>query len=187
MFRSAVGKIVWMARATTVVVGLAIMLAMVFGVASVAFGNDGDFFKIGFPNIAQSTSTLDKSGAGPALDLQVDSGPALKVNSAARVAKLNADRLDNLDSTALGVTTRTSEQLTGECDTPNVPNECAIVEVRVPAGKKYHVTVFSSFTAASDSTTTLRYCPRVEGGNIEIAGCLDVCCQVQAHTSLTLP
>ena len=64
---------------------------------------DGQPFIIGQLNKAQSTSTLDKSGAGPALDLQVDSGAPLAVNSTAKVPKLNADRLDGKHATQIGV------------------------------------------------------------------------------------
>lgn len=99
MIRNVAGKVVWMARVTTVVGGLAIMLAMVLGMATMALGADGDFFKVGRINVAESVSKLIKSGAGPALELQVDSGPPMKVNSQAKVAKLNSDRLDGVDST----------------------------------------------------------------------------------------
>lgn len=92
-------KVVWVGRATVFLVGLAVILALVLGVTSMAFGANGDFFKVGRTNLASAVSVLTKSGAGPALSLNVDSGPSLKVNSAAKVAKLNADELDGLDST----------------------------------------------------------------------------------------
>jgi hypothetical protein len=94
MLRSVTSKVMWLARATSTVVGLAIMLALVVGSATVAFGADGDFFKIGRSNLADSASRLIKSGAGPALDLRVDSGPPLAVNQQTKVTNLNADRLD---------------------------------------------------------------------------------------------
>jgi hypothetical protein len=62
---------------------------------------EGDFFKVGKSNLASAVSTLTKSGAGPALRLNVDSGPPLAVNSNGKVANLNADKLDGLDSSAL--------------------------------------------------------------------------------------
>ena len=99
MIRSAASKVMWVGRATVFFVGLAVIVGLVFGVASVAFGKDGDFFILGALNPAESTSTLDKSGAGPALDLQVDRRPALAVSTRARVNKLNADQLDGKDST----------------------------------------------------------------------------------------
>jgi hypothetical protein len=79
-------------------VGLAVIVGLVFGVASIAFGNDGQSFIIGQLNTAESTSTLDKSGVGPALRLKVDSGAPLAVNSANREAKLNADKVDGHDA-----------------------------------------------------------------------------------------
>ena len=82
------------------VFGLALIMALLFGVASMAFARDGEPFLLGARNVAQSASTLVKQGAGPALALQVDSGPPLKVNSGAKVAKLNADQLDGKDQSA---------------------------------------------------------------------------------------
>ena len=58
----------------------------------------GPVREIGRLNEAASTSTLDKSRAGPALNLRVDSGAPLKVNSSSKVANLNADRVDGRDA-----------------------------------------------------------------------------------------
>jgi hypothetical protein len=101
MFRSAANKVMWVGRATAFLVGLAVILALVLGAASVALGANGDYFKVGKSNLASAVSTLTKSGAGPALRLNVDSGPPLAVNSNGKVANLNADKLDGLDSSAL--------------------------------------------------------------------------------------
>ncbi len=87
-------------RATVFMVGLAVILALVFGVATSAMGDNGDFFKVGRSNIASAVSTLDKSGAGPALRLLVDSGAPLTVNSTTKVANLNADRIDNREASS---------------------------------------------------------------------------------------
>jgi hypothetical protein len=100
MLRNVVSKVLWMGRATSTVLGLAIMLALVFGMASVAFGEDGDFFMVGRSNLADSASRLVRSGAGPALDLRVDSGAPLAVNRKVKVANLNADQLDGKDARA---------------------------------------------------------------------------------------
>ncbi len=117
MIRSILGKLLWMARATSTVVGLAIMLALVVGVASAGFGATGGNFILGKANSAGAVSKLTASIAGPALQLvnqstasaatalslNVASGkPPLKVNaSAGKATNLNADRLDGLDSTRL--------------------------------------------------------------------------------------
>jgi hypothetical protein len=117
MIRSALSKVVWMARATTVVVGVAIMLGLIFGVATSAFGANGGNFILGSLNntataITKLTGTV---GGGPALqvsnpstatgstalDLQVATGKApMKVNRTTKVTNLNADKLDGKDSTA---------------------------------------------------------------------------------------
>src|ERR687890_528884 len=118
MIRSAVSKVVWMARATTVVVGLAIMLGLIFGVATSAFGTNGGNFILGSLNntataITKLTGTV---GGGPALqvsnpstatgstalDLQVATGKApMKVNRTTKVTNLNADAVDGRDGSAL--------------------------------------------------------------------------------------
>ena len=77
---------------------LAVVAALTLALGSAALGADGDFFKVGKSNFASFVSKLVKNGPGPALELQVGSGPPLKVNSGAKVANLNVDRLDNIDS-----------------------------------------------------------------------------------------
>ena len=101
--RSAVSKVMWVGRATVFLVGLAVILAVLFGVTSMAFARDGQSFILGERNVAQSLSTLVKTGEGPALSLQVGSGAPLAVNSDRRVANLNADKLDGKSSTQLGI------------------------------------------------------------------------------------
>ncbi len=96
MLRSAASKVLWVGRATVFLVGLAVILALVFGVASTAFGHGGyaGLFHLGHNNNASNPSTLTKSGAGPALSLRVGSGAPLAVNSGVKVANLNADKVD---------------------------------------------------------------------------------------------
>jgi hypothetical protein len=84
------------------VFGLALVLALVFGVNSMAFGANGNPFLLGKKNVASAVSKLVKQGPGPALSLVVGAGqPPLAVNSPAKVAHLNADKVDGTDSTAL--------------------------------------------------------------------------------------
>jgi hypothetical protein len=101
VLRSVGSKVAWVGRTASMVFGLALVLALVVGVATAAFGANGDFFKVGKPNFASAVSVLDKSGAGPALRLLVDSGAPLAVNSSGKVDNLNADRVDGRDSSAL--------------------------------------------------------------------------------------
>jgi hypothetical protein len=101
MLRSAASKVMWVGRATVFLMGLAVILAVVFGATSTALGADGDFFQVGRNNLADSVSKLTKSGTGPALDLRVDSGPPLRVNPDRRVINLNADKLDGKDASEI--------------------------------------------------------------------------------------
>jgi hypothetical protein len=102
MIRSAASKVMWVGRATVFLVGLAVILALVFGAASMALGANGKPFLLGRSNVATAVSTLIKRGPGPALSLRVGANqPPMVVNSAGKVANLNADQLDGLDSSQL--------------------------------------------------------------------------------------
>jgi hypothetical protein len=96
------------------VFGLALVLALVLGVAGMAFGANGQNFILGKLNNAATSvtglvGTVDGGAAlrvtnpnsgtnDTALDLRVQAGEApMRVNSAAKVANLNADKLDGLE------------------------------------------------------------------------------------------
>ncbi len=102
-------------RATALVLGTAVMLALVVGLASTAFAGNGDAWKLGKGNAATKITALAGSlgvngpmvrltnnNAGTddtALELRVQTGEApMTVNSATRVDSLNADQLDGQDS-----------------------------------------------------------------------------------------
>ena len=87
-------------------VGLAVILALLFGAASTVSAHTGNkgFFHLAHKNVAKKVSTLVKKGAGPALNLQVGSGPPLAVNSSEKVTNLNSDQLDGVDSTQFAQT-----------------------------------------------------------------------------------
>jgi hypothetical protein len=103
MVRSVFGKVMWVGRATVFLVGLAVILALVFGVASVALAGVGVGapFHLGKINTVDKVSTLVNEGKGPALSLQASSGAPLKVNSTTRVAKINADTVDGMHASTL--------------------------------------------------------------------------------------
>jgi hypothetical protein len=105
------------ARGTALTVGVAVMVALVLGVATTALAGTGvgAGFQLGKTNTVDAITRLVGSVAGPsliidngstgtgatALDLRVEGGKApMKVNSGTKVANLNADKLDNLDSSA---------------------------------------------------------------------------------------
>jgi hypothetical protein len=103
VLRNAASKVMWVGRATVFLVGLAVILSLVVGAASAAFGANGDAFLLGRRNAESAVSTLTKGGAGPALRLQVGSGAPLAVNSSKQVTNLNADMVDGKDVSQIGV------------------------------------------------------------------------------------
>jgi hypothetical protein len=116
MVRSAVSKVMWVGRATVFLVGLAVILAMVMGVASAAFGANGGNFILGNPNVATAITKLTMQGTANGSALQVTqqstgngasgvgvtvpAGKApIKVNAAAgKATNLDADKLDGKDA-----------------------------------------------------------------------------------------
>jgi len=119
MLRSAASKVMWVGRATVFLVGLSVILAVVMGVATMAFAANGDAWRLGRNNVATAITSLGGAAGvdGPmlritnnnadtndtALNLQVQSGePPMTVNSSAKVTNLNSDQLDGKDSTELG-------------------------------------------------------------------------------------
>jgi hypothetical protein len=112
IYKRAVG----IARGTALTVGVAVMMAMLLGVATTALAGTGvgARFQLGQTNTVNAITKLVGTVAGPslqvdnnstnaaatALDLQVEPGKApMKVNSDAQVANLNSDKLDGKDST----------------------------------------------------------------------------------------
>ena len=93
----------WVGRATVFMAGLAVILALVLGVATTALGANGKPFVLGKSNVAEAVSTLVRRRPGPALRLEVGEGqPPTKVGSNARVNDLNADLVDGLSAKDLG-------------------------------------------------------------------------------------
>jgi hypothetical protein len=136
MLRSATSKVMWVGRATVFMVGLSVMLALVLGVATTALAAiPGDPFRLGQTNGIDAMSALVGNVASPmlrvdnsstrvgatALDLRVEPGKApMKVNSGARVANLNADRVDGKEASAFyaaGSKVSDSELLDGKDST----------------------------------------------------------------------
>jgi len=114
MLRNAASKVMWVGRATVFLVGLAVILALVLGVASAAFGANGGNFILGKTNVATLITRLagsngvdgamfevqnNNSGTNDtALSLKVQAGEApMKVNSAAKVTDLTSDKVDGVD------------------------------------------------------------------------------------------
>lgn len=101
MAKRLVNGVAMVGRATAFCVGLAVVLAVVLGIASSALAADGKPFVLGRGNVATKVSTLFNKGVGPALGLKVGADQApLRVNPEAGTAtNLSADELDGKDST----------------------------------------------------------------------------------------
>ena len=117
MLRSVGSKVAWVGRTASMVFGLALVLALVFGAASMAFGANGQAWILGQNNAATAVTKLagaagvdgpmlqlinnDADANDTALDLRVQVGEApMRVNSDTKVADLNADQLDGKDQSA---------------------------------------------------------------------------------------
>ncbi len=111
-------KAMGIARGTALTLGVAVMMALLLGVATTALAGTGigARFQLGQTNTVNAITKLVGSVAGPslqidnnsadatALDLQVEPGKApMKVNSAAQVANLNSDKLDGKSANEIGV------------------------------------------------------------------------------------
>jgi hypothetical protein len=124
MFRSMASKVAWVGRTASMVFGLALVLALILGVVTMAAAAvPGDPFKLGQYNRVDGLTVLastlagpvlrvDNEGSGPALDLRVGDPRTdpfnktvapMKVDSPARVDFLNADRLDGKSASRIGV------------------------------------------------------------------------------------
>ena len=116
MVRSVAKKVMWVGRATVFMVGLAVVLALVFGVATAALGAPVSTFKLGQINTSKAISTLvgavsgsnlkiENTGTGAnatALELKVPQGNApLVVNTdAGKATNLNADKVDGQEASS---------------------------------------------------------------------------------------
>ena len=145
MVRSIFSKVMWVGRATVFLVGLAVILALVFGVTTAAFAalsKPGDPFKLGVINEINRLTTLvgartgamlkvDNNGAGSALQLEAGAGkPPLVVKANSGTAtNLSADRLDGVD-VPRGYA---HVKITGGVDT-DYPSK-GVVDVLIPEGQ----------------------------------------------------
>jgi len=96
----------------------------------------------------------------------------VKANDGAGSA-LDADLLDGRDSSAFGIKTAHHLSYTDDCDAPNIWNECGKVQVTVPAGKTYLVSVWSSFTARGGAANQdVEFCSAMRGPNAASPSCI---------------
>lgn len=124
MLRTAAKKVAWVGRTASMVFGLALVMALLFGVATMAVGATGGNFLLGKANSAGATTRLTSAVAGPALNLvnngtaaaatalniTVPSGnPPMTVNSSTKVTNLNSDQLDGKEAADFAPTAHTHD------------------------------------------------------------------------------
>lgn len=164
MLRSTVGKVMWVGRAMAFLVGLAIILAVVLGVASAALAAvPGDPFRLGKLNAIDAVSQLvgsvtgpmlkiDNNGGGPALRLESNANrPPLTVNAdAGKALNLNADKLDGKDADELR-----SKALTAANDSKTIDDQSVttLASLSLPGPGLYVVmaTTTIGFSGSGDS------------------------------------
>ena len=153
MLRSTASKVMWVGRATVFLVGLSVILALVFGVATTALGANGQNFILGkaknaatkvtglVGNVDGASLRVTNPNTGTndtALALRVQAGEApMKVNSDTRVANLNADKLDGMDASEIGINglQRIEESSAENSDSPKqVTASCPSSKVLVGTG-----------------------------------------------------
>jgi hypothetical protein len=115
MVKTAFSRAMMVGRVTALALGVAVMLALVVGVASTAFGSNGDPLRLGQGNLATKLTALggnlgvngamlklaNKNGGtdDTALRLEVQTGePPMSVNSSTKVDILNADQVDGMSA-----------------------------------------------------------------------------------------
>jgi hypothetical protein len=109
LMKTTLRKLWRLTRTTSTIVGLAVMVGLVAGVASLAVAQKSPsggttaspLFK-GVENIAATTTTLINSGTGPAFSMRVQPGnpPIIANPEAGTATNLSADQVDGKDSSA---------------------------------------------------------------------------------------
>jgi hypothetical protein len=168
MLRSAASKVMWVGRATVFLVGLAVILAVVLGLASMALAANGDAWRLGRTNVATAITVLGGAAGvdGPmvrltnnnggtndtALSLGVQSGePPMKVNSTTKVTNLNADRVDGKDAdelrgiSGLEIVSDESENTTGQLALQRVSVSCPDGKRLLGGGAEIEGDAFNDF------------------------------------------
>ena len=109
LMKTTLRKLWRLTRTTSTIVGLAVMVGLVAGVASLAVaqkspsgGTTSSPLLKGVENVAATTTTLINSGRGAAMSMHVQPGnaPLIVNDDAGTATNLSADQVDGKDSTA---------------------------------------------------------------------------------------
>ncbi|MGO4258744.1 hypothetical protein [Marmoricola sp. RAF53] len=132
-------------KSALTVIGAVVVLVLAGNTIAIAANGKG--FLIGKINSGTKITTLKRTTAGTALKIQTKSAAnsPLQVNGSGKVANLNADKLDGLDSTALQ--TRSYEFTRAV----SVATTAFTMTIPVPAGT--YLVSYSAFLAGATGTT----------------------------------
>jgi len=154
-------------RVRSVVSTLAVGLMLVVGIDYVSYAATGQSMVLGKANKASEVTVLKRTTPGPALKLSVKPGSApLAVNRGTKVRRLNADRLDGLDSTDLGghVTGFASNACAGLLPVPTTYAKVADVGTLTtrPSTRWTRIEYSSTYSAVLDGATSVVFELRVD-------------------------
>jgi hypothetical protein len=155
------------------------LLALFVALSGTAMAATGGNFILGQSNTATTQTALSRTGNGKALQITntgvglnsaplgltaAPGHPPFVTNSQAKVDNLNADLLDNQDSTAYQQLSRSTTVPTSDCVTSvQTWTGCAPVTIHVPAGKTWVITVESTVNGFSAQTQTIGFCAAYQG------------------------
>jgi hypothetical protein len=184
MLRSAAGKAAWVGRTAAMVFGLALVLALVLGVATMALAAvPGDPFRLGKVNSIDRLSTLvgtatspilkvENKGTGTALHLKVQDGkPPLAVTSKGRVPRLNSDMVDGKHAGAFlpkGATAADSEKLGGKDASEFTSYKRTVVASPVGSATENGSALRNALQGITDASATKPYLLYIEAGTYDL-------------------
>jgi len=166
---------------------LAVVASLTLATASAALAGSGvgGVFNLGKTNTVNAITKLTGSVAGSslqiinnstdaaatALDLRVASGkPPLKVNSTTKVANLNADRLDDKDSTELAPILRAQQDGTASGQSVTGTTEVNSVAIQAPVDGILLISGTAYVNSLEPAATEYALNPKVDGSNATPAG-----------------
>ncbi len=168
------------------VLGLALVLALIFGLASTALSTTGGNFILGEANVATTVSRLTASVAGPALTLvnnstqaaatalniSVASGKApMKVNVAAGTAtNLSADELDGKDSDEILPFVRAQKDVAPDSTQPQTEDSATANTVSITAPTDGFFVISGSMEFANFSSADQVFILRAKIDGAQTAG-----------------
>jgi hypothetical protein len=161
MLRNVASRVAWVGRTASMVFGLALVLALIFGALSVAVAHTGSagLFHLNHNNLTTALTTLTGNVNGSALqvvntnagtndtalNLSVQSGEApMRVNSQTRVANLNAalaGQADSAASAAFASNAANSDKLDGK-DSSELPG--TVVQTKAITGNTSDAETFGT-------------------------------------------